>query len=314
MTQQYLQYPAPVSRVVAEIPAEDGSGVWQVTAYETLDEYTARVGDTLGRFAAAVQDVRRGGRADRLGPAQRRARDSQAGFAADGVLASVLTFDVGDDVAGPITSTGLFTNSSDKSTFPPSAVYVLRTDSPIYAGSNGTRILKFAFADDGTTSLEAAGNVDGRVLNQFSLDEYEGLLRIVTTETTYDYLRRHATDREPFVRARASGHGAPRGRRAGESRADGGSEVGAFRRRPGVRGDVPRGRSAVRHRLERTRPLRGSPARSRSRASRTTCIRSGKTTCSALVAMPTRSRASWAPPKSRCSMSAISNIRSWSTA
>jgi hypothetical protein len=186
VTQQYLDYPGPTSHVVAEIPAEDGSGVWQVTAYETLDEYIARVGETLAELLPQFRTYNAAGELIASGPLSDVHQIHKPISATDCVLASLVTFDVSDDAVGPITSTGLFTNSSDNIYVSPSAMYVLRTDTPMVGGSNGTRVLKFAFADDGTTSLEAAGNVIGKILNQFSLDEHEGLLRIVTTETTYD--------------------------------------------------------------------------------------------------------------------------------
>ena len=187
VTQQYLNYPSPILRVVAEIPAEDGSGTWQVTAYETLDEYIARVGEMLADLLPQFKTFDAAGELIASGPLSDVNQIHKPLSAADCVLMSLVTFDVSDATAGPITSTGLFTNSSDQIYVSHSAVYVLRTDRPEYGGSNYTRILKFAFVDDGTTSLEAAGNVTGRVLNQFSLDEHDGLLRIVTTETTYDY-------------------------------------------------------------------------------------------------------------------------------
>ncbi len=47
--------------------------------------------------------------------------------------------------------------------------------------SEETKIYKFGL-DQGTIEYQGQGNVPGTVLNQFSLDEYEGNLRIVTTE------------------------------------------------------------------------------------------------------------------------------------
>ncbi len=190
VTQQSLRYPAPTTRVIAELPVEDGSGVWQVTAYETLDEYIERVGDTLADLLPQFKTYNGAGELVATGPLSAVNQIHKPISKADSVLASLVTFDIRDDTAGPITSTGLFTNSSDSIYVSPSAVYVLRTDSPRIAGSNGTRILKFEFAEDGTISLEAAGSVTGRILNQFSLDEYDSLLRIVTTETSYDSIRR----------------------------------------------------------------------------------------------------------------------------
>jgi len=46
-----------------------------------------------------------------------------------------------------------------------------------------TDIYKFAYTDDGT-SLAAAGSVPGRVLNQYSMGEHDGFLRLATTVRT----------------------------------------------------------------------------------------------------------------------------------
>ncbi len=54
-----------------------------------------------------------------------------------------------------------------------------------YDGYDGVSQLsvvhKFDLGEDGASSYVASGAVDGRVLNQFSMDEYEGHLRIATT-------------------------------------------------------------------------------------------------------------------------------------
>lgn len=49
-----------------------------------------------------------------------------------------------------------------------------------------TRITRFALSD-GFFELGASAIIDGRLLNQFSLDEYEGYLRVVTTIDSYSY-------------------------------------------------------------------------------------------------------------------------------
>ena len=190
VTQQGLDYPAPIRRVVSETPAEDGSGVWQVCAYETLDEYLERVNETLPDLLPQFKTFNGSGELIRSGPLSDVNQIHKPLSKADGVLMSVITFDVADEMTGPVTSSGLFTSSADQIYVSSSAVYVLRQASRWSDGSDGTRILKFQFQEDGRTSLEAAGRVTGSILNQFSLDEHEGRLRVVTTETAYDYLRR----------------------------------------------------------------------------------------------------------------------------
>ena len=54
-----------------------------------------------------------------------------------------------------------------------------------YVYGNRTEILKLAYAD--AIAVEATGTVDGDLLNQFSMDEYDGYLRVVTTEWNNAY-------------------------------------------------------------------------------------------------------------------------------
>ncbi|NLF80630.1 MAG: hypothetical protein GX572_05505, partial [Clostridia bacterium] len=46
----------------------------------------------------------------------------------------------------------------------------------------GTEILKFAVGESGETALVACGSVPGRLINQFAMDEYQGHLRIATSD------------------------------------------------------------------------------------------------------------------------------------
>lgn len=52
--------------------------------------------------------------------------------------------------------------------------------------SSRTSLIKFSM-DKGILDLKATGSVDGYILNQFSMDEYDGYFRIVTTKDTYTY-------------------------------------------------------------------------------------------------------------------------------
>ena len=54
-------------------------------------------------------------------------------------------------------------------------------DSPRVAGPT-TEIHAFDISDDITTTYVASGSVDGMLLNQFSLSEHEGVLRVATTK------------------------------------------------------------------------------------------------------------------------------------
>jgi len=55
-----------------------------------------------------------------------------------------------------------------------------------YSSAETTIITRFSFVG-GKVSLISTGTVNGQLLNQFSLDEYNGYLRVVTTENDYSY-------------------------------------------------------------------------------------------------------------------------------
>ena len=56
--------------------------------------------------------------------------------------------------------------------------------------SSGTKIFRFSI-DEGNIELKAEGVVLGNPLNQFSMDEYDGIFRIVTTVNSYEYVDDH---------------------------------------------------------------------------------------------------------------------------
>jgi hypothetical protein len=100
-----------------------------------------------------------------------------------GDLLAVATFDVGDDVPGPasVTSVAGVTGTVYAST---SSLYVSATawgnwwDAADEAVT--TNVYKFDLAD-ASAPLVSMGAVPGQVLDQFSLDEHDGLLRVATT-------------------------------------------------------------------------------------------------------------------------------------
>ena len=94
-------------------------------------------------------------------------------------LLSISIIDVAASIPAPVASTSALAD-------PASTVYM--SDQSIYVvGSNWfaagmTGISKFDVAADGTSvDLAAIGEVNGRLLNQFSLDEHNGNLRVATT-------------------------------------------------------------------------------------------------------------------------------------
>lgn len=73
------------------------------------------------------------------------------------------------------------TTSEDKEPYKES-VYTVQE----YVYKTSTQIARISL-DQGILGVEAQGEVDGSLLNQFSLDEYQGNLRLVTTNYQYAY-------------------------------------------------------------------------------------------------------------------------------
>jgi len=93
-------------------------------------------------------------------------------------VVSVVTVHVDDDGAfdavGVVAEPGLIYSSIN-------ALYLTSTQYDFVSnGSSNSKIYKLAYTD-GAAEAVAAGNVPGRVLNQYSMGEYEGFLRVATT-------------------------------------------------------------------------------------------------------------------------------------
>lgn len=71
-------------------------------------------------------------------------------------------------------------------------------------GSEKTEITRFS-VNEGVITPEKSGKVDGYVLNQFSMDEYEGYFRIATTSSHTNYYREVYDEEEGFVASYGSG-------------------------------------------------------------------------------------------------------------
>ena len=121
-----------------------------------------------------------------------------------------------------------------------------------------TQIHRFDASKEGETTYASTGEVTGFVLNQYSLSEHEGALRVASTEEPQWFegtpVARQRELRHGARRARPHAAGARARRRTGQGRAH---LRGALRRRQGLRRDVPPGRSAVHARpLEQDEPAR----------------------------------------------------------
>jgi len=100
-------------------------------------------------------------------------------------MTNVVTLDAAD-VTSIVASTGVMAAAGTiySST---EELYVTNTD---YDSADNfretTAIHKFAFDNDGAARYVASGSVPGRLLNQFSLSEFDGVLRVATNVTNFN--------------------------------------------------------------------------------------------------------------------------------
>ena len=173
-----LQIPVLESHIVY---TQTDSGRYGTRVNETLDAYVSRVRETLLETALPTYRTFAGDGtllAEGLLTDPMRIHKPLDDF--DTSLLSLVTFDVGDDLAGPVASTGIFTTMAAEVYMSGYSFYVMRN------GGGETAIFKFDIADDGTPSLVATGKVGGTLLNQFSVDEHNGHFRIATTQVVQE--------------------------------------------------------------------------------------------------------------------------------
>lgn len=160
-----------------EVPGAEGSKGYDLRVYETLDEYVARVSETLIETAVPTYRTFDGeGNLVDSGLLTDPAQIHKPVDDADNSLLTLVTFDVGGDVPGLVASAGIFTSSSSEVYMSGDSFYVIRS------GYQQTTIFKFSLDDEGAPTLVATGKVDGYLLNQFSVDEHDGRFRIATTQ------------------------------------------------------------------------------------------------------------------------------------
>ncbi len=160
-----------------DVPGVEGSEGYDLRVYETLDEYVARVSETLIETAVPTYRTFDGeGNLVDSGLLTDPAQIHKPVDDADNSLLTLVTFDVGGDVPGLVASAGIFTSSSSEVYMSGDSFYVIRS------GYQQTTIFKFSIDDEGAPTLVATGKVDGYLLNQFSVDEHDGRFRIATTQ------------------------------------------------------------------------------------------------------------------------------------
>ena len=166
-----------------------------------------------------------------------------------------------------------------------------------------TQIHRFDASGPGETTYRASGEVRGYLLNQFSLSEYDGALRVARPRSRSGGAGETAAERELRHRARRARRQARRSarprRRAGQGRAH---LRRALHRRRGLRRDVPPGRPALHARPRASRPIRGARRAEDPRLLGLPAPGRRRTCCSASARTPPR-RAARPARSSRCSTS-----------
>ncbi|MBN2474356.1 MAG: beta-propeller domain-containing protein [Pirellulales bacterium] len=102
----------------------------------------------------------------------------------DSNLISVVVFDAGSDAPGPVSSTSVPTTYTSEVYMSAESLYLLGTGRyGWFDSARETAILKFDVDPAlGSVDLGATGAVPGSVLNQFSIDEHDGYLRVATQQ------------------------------------------------------------------------------------------------------------------------------------
>ena len=94
-------------------------------------------------------------------------------------LVSLVSFDAGDQEAGPLTAATSFVADANLEVFVShQSAYVFAYDSQ----TSSSTIHKLDFQEDGSLPIVASSMIGGKLLNQFSADEYDGYFRVATTE------------------------------------------------------------------------------------------------------------------------------------
>jgi hypothetical protein len=166
------------------VDAADGSG----KVYESEASYRARLG-AVPLSAVLPNYVASAGGTDSTGPLVTAGsvyvKDATAQSFGQN-MASVSVFNVGDDAGGP-TATTTITGWAGPVFASADAIYLssVFSDGTFESTVQKTNVFKFALGPDAVT-LAASGEVEGSVLNQYSMDQdAAGRLRIATTSNTW---------------------------------------------------------------------------------------------------------------------------------
>jgi uncharacterized secreted protein with C-terminal beta-propeller domain len=175
--------PEPITIPLEEQPAE---GTWGPTArYESKEEYVARVTANLGEFIDATlpnyTSVGANGQVVRSGLMHEPEDIYRPLSEGAQNLVSLVSINVANAEPGLTGSSAIYTNGASQVYASLDHFYVFENGYHAEDGSI-TRVLQFNWdASSGSSAFAATGIVPGYMLNQFSADEYDNHLRIVTT-------------------------------------------------------------------------------------------------------------------------------------
>ncbi len=170
---------------------------WDATyVYETEEEYIARVKDEiLGSIRPQIRSLGVDGAVNDETPLIDAAKLYHSGSRHDRNVTTVATFDLTSDVAGPVDKASVLGNGGEQVYSTADNIYLFsqrtwESDNWLSVGDFNwrlrTNVWKFSI-DNETHAVDVAakGSFDGTVLNQFTVDEKDGYLRIVTTPNTW---------------------------------------------------------------------------------------------------------------------------------
>ncbi len=148
--------------------------------YETQEEYLARVGDQILELALPHYRSSAPGSTEQRGLLSEATDIYRPLTTTNESLISVVVLDANGAAAAPLDAVSVPTIWAGEVYASVQNIYVLGHN----WSDNTTRIHKFHLSDE-SVELTAVGSVEGSLLNQFSIDEHEGFLRIATTSGSW---------------------------------------------------------------------------------------------------------------------------------
>jgi uncharacterized secreted protein with C-terminal beta-propeller domain len=153
--------------------------------YETREQYLGRIeGQILSLALPHFSSVDTSGQVVKEGLVSEPTDIFKPILPDDSNLLSVVVFDVTSNDPGPVSSTSVPATYSTELYASAHSLYRINPDWGWgWSGQPATSIFKFDIdPTGGKVDLAAVGDVPGRILNSFSIDEYDNHLRIATTQ------------------------------------------------------------------------------------------------------------------------------------